>query len=84
MVKRSETGHLLNPRYALFGSMVLAGALSQRIRRARIAILGATLPILNPVRVAEEVAMLDNLLEGRLVAGGDPPRGAVLVEQHDG
>jgi alkanesulfonate monooxygenase SsuD/methylene tetrahydromethanopterin reductase-like flavin-dependent oxidoreductase (luciferase family) len=48
--------------------LVLAGALSQRIRKARVAVLGATLPILNPVRVAEEMALVDNLLQGRLVA----------------
>src|SRR5438477_8755252 len=49
--------------------MVMAGALSQRVRRARIALLGATIPILNPVRVAEEFAMLDTLTGGRIVAG---------------
>ncbi|MFN8635441.1 MAG: LLM class flavin-dependent oxidoreductase [Chloroflexota bacterium] len=49
--------------------MVMAGALTQRVRRARIALLGATIPILNPLRVAEEFAMLDVLTEGRVVAG---------------
>jgi alkanesulfonate monooxygenase SsuD/methylene tetrahydromethanopterin reductase-like flavin-dependent oxidoreductase (luciferase family) len=49
--------------------MVMAGALSQIVRRARIAVLGPTLPILNPVRVAEEFAMLDTMSGGRLVAG---------------
>jgi alkanesulfonate monooxygenase SsuD/methylene tetrahydromethanopterin reductase-like flavin-dependent oxidoreductase (luciferase family) len=49
--------------------MVLAGAVTQRVRRARIALLGATIPILNPVRVAEEFAMLDTLSGGRVVAG---------------
>jgi alkanesulfonate monooxygenase SsuD/methylene tetrahydromethanopterin reductase-like flavin-dependent oxidoreductase (luciferase family) len=49
--------------------MVLAGAVTQRVRRARIALLGATIPILNPVRVAEEFAMLDVLTGGRVVAG---------------
>jgi alkanesulfonate monooxygenase SsuD/methylene tetrahydromethanopterin reductase-like flavin-dependent oxidoreductase (luciferase family) len=49
--------------------MVLAGAVTQRVRRARIALLGATIPILNPVRVAEEFAMLDTLTGGRVVAG---------------
>jgi alkanesulfonate monooxygenase SsuD/methylene tetrahydromethanopterin reductase-like flavin-dependent oxidoreductase (luciferase family) len=47
----------------------MAGALSQRVRRAKIAILGADIPILNPVRVAEEFAMLDNLTGGRIIAG---------------
>jgi alkanesulfonate monooxygenase SsuD/methylene tetrahydromethanopterin reductase-like flavin-dependent oxidoreductase (luciferase family) len=49
--------------------MVMAGALSQLVRRAKIAVLGPTLPILNPVRVAEEFAMLDTMSGGRLVAG---------------
>ena len=49
--------------------MVLAGALSQIVRRAKIAVLGPTLPILNPVRVAEEFAMLDTMTGGRIVAG---------------
>jgi alkanesulfonate monooxygenase SsuD/methylene tetrahydromethanopterin reductase-like flavin-dependent oxidoreductase (luciferase family) len=48
---------------------VMAGAVSQRVRRARIALLGANLPTLNPVRVAEEFAMVDVLTGGRLVAG---------------
>src|SRR2546421_12942638 len=52
--------------------MVMAGALTQRVRHARIALLGATIPILNPVRVAEEFAMLDTLTGGRIVAGGLP------------
>jgi len=49
--------------------MVMAGAVTQRVRRAKIALLGATIPILNPVRVAEEFAMLDTLTNGRVVAG---------------
>jgi alkanesulfonate monooxygenase SsuD/methylene tetrahydromethanopterin reductase-like flavin-dependent oxidoreductase (luciferase family) len=49
--------------------MVMAGAVSQRVRRAKIALLGANLPGLNPVRVAEELAMVDVLTGGRLVAG---------------
>ena len=49
--------------------MVMAGAVSQRVRRAKIALLGANLPSLNPVRVAEEFAMVDVLTGGRLVAG---------------
>jgi alkanesulfonate monooxygenase SsuD/methylene tetrahydromethanopterin reductase-like flavin-dependent oxidoreductase (luciferase family) len=48
---------------------VQAAALSQRVKRARIAILGALVPLGNPVRIAEELAMIDNLTGGRLVAG---------------
>ena len=49
--------------------MVMAGALTQRVKRAKIALLGASIPINNPVRVAEEFAMLDTLTGGRLIAG---------------
>ena len=49
--------------------MLFAGAITQRVRNAKIALLGATIPILNPVRVAEEFAMLDNMTGGRVVAG---------------
>src|ERR671922_1814714 len=49
--------------------MVMAGAMTQRVKNARIALLGANIPILNPVRVAEEFAMLDVLTGGRVVAG---------------
>ncbi|MGH8220936.1 MAG: LLM class flavin-dependent oxidoreductase [Steroidobacteraceae bacterium] len=49
--------------------MVLAGALTQAVKRVKIALLGADIPILNPVRVAEEFAMLDVMSGGRLIAG---------------
>src|SRR3990172_313661 len=49
--------------------MVMAGALTQRVHNARIAVLGPNIPILNPVRVAEEYAMLDTLTGGRVIAG---------------
>ncbi|HXQ49946.1 MAG TPA: LLM class flavin-dependent oxidoreductase [Stellaceae bacterium] len=49
--------------------MVMAGALTQVVKRAKIAVLGPTIPILNPVRVAEEFAMLDAMSGGRVVAG---------------
>jgi alkanesulfonate monooxygenase SsuD/methylene tetrahydromethanopterin reductase-like flavin-dependent oxidoreductase (luciferase family) len=49
--------------------MVLAGAVSQRVRRARIGVLGPTVPLLNPLRVAEEFAMLDNIANGRVIVG---------------
>ena len=49
--------------------MVLAGALTQVVKRAKIALLGADIPILNPIRVAEEFAMLDAMSGGRVVAG---------------
>ncbi len=49
---------------------VTAGALSRRTKQAKIAVLGRALPLLNnPLTVAEEYAMLDNITGGRLIAG---------------
>src|SRR5690242_7382065 len=49
---------------------VLAGALARSVKRAKLAILGRALPLLNnPLTVAEEYAMLDNLTRGRFIAG---------------
>ncbi|MGH6709288.1 MAG: LLM class flavin-dependent oxidoreductase [Bradyrhizobium sp.] len=49
---------------------VMAGALSRRTSRVKIAVLGRALPLLNnPLTVAEEFAMLDNITGGRLIAG---------------
>ena len=47
---------------------VMAAAVAERCRTAKIALLGQLLPINNPIRVAEEIGMLDNLTGGRLVA----------------
>ncbi len=59
--------------YTSYGLMasptVIGGALTQRTRRAKIAMLGSLVPLNNPVRVAEEYAMLDVMSGGRLVAG---------------
>src|SRR5919109_417674 len=45
------------------------GAASQRTKRIRLGPLVYVLPLWNPIRVAEEVALLDNLTEGRLECG---------------
>jgi len=42
------------------------GAASQRTKRIRLGPLVYVLPLWNPIRVAEEVALLDNLTQGRL------------------
>jgi alkanesulfonate monooxygenase SsuD/methylene tetrahydromethanopterin reductase-like flavin-dependent oxidoreductase (luciferase family) len=48
---------------------VIAGALARRTR-GKIAVLGRALPLLNnPLVVAEEYAMLDQMTGGRLIAG---------------
>ena len=49
---------------------VLAGALSRRMKQASIGVIGRALPIVaNPLQIAEEFAMIDNLMEGRFIAG---------------
>jgi alkanesulfonate monooxygenase SsuD/methylene tetrahydromethanopterin reductase-like flavin-dependent oxidoreductase (luciferase family) len=45
------------------------GAASQRTSRMRLGVLGYTLPIHHPVRLAEEIALLDQLTGGRLEVG---------------
>ncbi|HLI21772.1 MAG TPA: LLM class flavin-dependent oxidoreductase, partial [Stellaceae bacterium] len=48
----------------------IASALIQRTKNIKIAILGRALPIQqNPIFVAEEYAMLDNLSKGRIICG---------------
>jgi alkanesulfonate monooxygenase SsuD/methylene tetrahydromethanopterin reductase-like flavin-dependent oxidoreductase (luciferase family) len=48
--------------------LLLAGALSQVVTRAKIAVLGPIMPLSHPIRVAEELAQLDHLTGGRLIA----------------
>ena len=49
---------------------LIASALIQRTKTIKIAVLGRALPLVsNPVTIAEEFAMLDNLSRGRLVCG---------------
>jgi alkanesulfonate monooxygenase SsuD/methylene tetrahydromethanopterin reductase-like flavin-dependent oxidoreductase (luciferase family) len=46
-----------------------AGLLGQRLPEANIGVLGSDLPLHNPIQLAEEHSMLDNLLGGRLRIG---------------
>lgn len=49
---------------------VLAGALARSVKRAKIAIIGRALPLVNnPLNIAEEFAMLDNISGGRFIGG---------------
>jgi alkanesulfonate monooxygenase SsuD/methylene tetrahydromethanopterin reductase-like flavin-dependent oxidoreductase (luciferase family) len=59
--------HHYTPMRQTPNAAVFAAALSQVVRHARIAVLGPLVSMNNPVRVAEELAMLDQLSEGRLV-----------------
>jgi alkanesulfonate monooxygenase SsuD/methylene tetrahydromethanopterin reductase-like flavin-dependent oxidoreductase (luciferase family) len=57
--------HLMAP-----SPMLLAAELAPRLTRARLAILGTVIPLSNPVRVAEELALLDVITGGRLAMAG--------------
>lgn len=49
---------------------VMAGALARRMKNGKLAVLGRALPLLNnPLTVAEEFAMLDNITRGNFIAG---------------
>jgi len=49
---------------------LIAANLIARTSRAKIAIIGRALPLINnPVNIAEEFAMLDNLSRGRIITG---------------
>src|SRR5438477_1352777 len=74
-------GMVLNEHHQnIYGLMpspnLIAAALTQRTKRGKIVILGNLLPLhMNPLRVAEEYAMLDNMSDGRLIAGFAPGAG---------
>ena len=59
--------HHYTPLLQTPNAAVFAAALSQIVRRAKIAVLGPLVSMNNPVRIAEELAMLDQLSGGRLV-----------------
>src|ERR671931_1351796 len=55
--------------YAFPSPPVFASAVAQRTKRIRLGTGVTLLPLSNPIRVAEEYAMLDVLSEGRLDFG---------------
>jgi len=56
--------------YGLMNSPnLLAAAAAQRTKRAKLLIYGNLLPLHEPLRLAEELAMLDCLSGGRLISG---------------
>lgn len=59
--------HHYTPLLQTPNAIVFAAALSQIVRRAKLAVLGPLVSMNNPVRIAEELAMLDQLSRGRLV-----------------
>ena len=65
----SVSEHHYSPRILTPAPIVSASYIAARLRKIKVALLGPIVPQSNPVRVAEELAMLDNLAQGRLVVG---------------
>ncbi len=63
----SISEHHYSPGLMTPNPAILAAAISQQTSRVRIALLGPLVPLINPVRTAEEIAMLDALSHGRVV-----------------
>src|SRR5256712_12257345 len=65
----SVSEHHYSPRILTPSPIVSAAFLAAHLKKIKIALLGPIVPQSNPVRVAEEVAMLDTMARGRLVVG---------------
>ncbi|PYN24605.1 MAG: hypothetical protein DMD76_14495 [Candidatus Rokuibacteriota bacterium] len=65
----SVSEHHYSPRILSPAPMLSAAFIAARLKKITIALLGPIVPQSNPVRVAEELAMLDTLAQGRLVVG---------------
>jgi alkanesulfonate monooxygenase SsuD/methylene tetrahydromethanopterin reductase-like flavin-dependent oxidoreductase (luciferase family) len=61
--------HHTTPHGMMISPNMMAAAAAQRTRRLKFLILGNILPIHNPLRIAEELAMADCLSRGRILSG---------------
>jgi alkanesulfonate monooxygenase SsuD/methylene tetrahydromethanopterin reductase-like flavin-dependent oxidoreductase (luciferase family) len=61
--------HHTSPYGLMNSPNLLAAAAAQRTRRLKLLIYGNLLPLHDPLRLAEELAMLDCLSAGRIVSG---------------
>lgn len=71
----SVAEHHYSPMTMTPSPIVMASAMGQLVKRAKVAVLGPVVPLVNPVRLAEEIAFLDQLTDGRVVVmllGGTP------------
>src|SRR5271169_6394553 len=65
----SVSEHHYSPRILTPSLPIAAAYIAQHVHDIKIALLGPIVPQSNPVLLAEEMAMLDNMAEGRLVVG---------------
>ena len=61
--------HHTSPYGLMNSPNLLAAAAAQRTRRLKLLIYGNLLPLHDPLRLAEEIAMLDCMSNGRIVSG---------------
>jgi alkanesulfonate monooxygenase SsuD/methylene tetrahydromethanopterin reductase-like flavin-dependent oxidoreductase (luciferase family) len=61
--------HHYSPFSLMPNCNLIASIVAHQTSHAKIAVLGNLIPLLNPIRVAEEYAMLDVMSGGRLIAG---------------
>ena len=65
----SLSEHHYSPRILTPSPPLAAAYLASHVDTIKIALLGPIVPVSNPIRVAEELAMLDTMLPGRFVFG---------------
>jgi len=65
----SLSEHHYSPRILTPSPPLSAAHLASHVDGIKIALLGPIVPVSNPIRVAEELAMLDTMLPGRFVFG---------------
>src|SRR6059036_326540 len=65
----SVSEHHYSPRILTPSPIVSAAFLAAHLKKIKIALLGPIVPQSNPVRVAEEIAMLDTMARRRMVVG---------------
>src|SRR5712691_8190330 len=61
--------HFLPERSVASAPLQIAGAIATRTRRMKIGIAVQVLPLCHPLRLAEEVATLDHISQGRVIFG---------------
>src|SRR5246127_2948181 len=69
--------HHCSPYGLMNSPNLLAAAAAQRTKRLKLLIYGNLLPLHEPLRLAEELSMLDCMSQGRLISGfarGIPPQ----------
>ncbi|MBV8334059.1 MAG: LLM class flavin-dependent oxidoreductase, partial [Alphaproteobacteria bacterium] len=65
----SVSEHHYSPRILTPSLPIAAAYIAHHVHSIKVALLGPIVPQSNPVLLAEEMAMLDNMAEGRLVVG---------------